>query len=282
MRTRAERLHGRELNTGHKAVRYRDHHLRSPRRLNIENTDMDNFLDSVTSKGRKVKERLKGKKGKKDKAGTTIAEESISSSSSFLRPAPHIAATGHDGEGSGASADTRQVHSRDRSPQPEAVPVGGGDDDGEVKEADVGEKAVGQSHSGLEPNVEIDVGGEPDPTEVEPLVPSPSTPILHGGKPECTCMRLFHLLYLIVPSDNTPESSTAPDKVPDVVGTDGSAETGPTVSEEKSNWKSTAVAAAKLLLRGVRDSADALGPLKSVAGGLCFILENYEVRFAPW
>ena len=36
-------------------------------------------------------------------------------------------------------------------------------------------------------------------------------------------------------------------------------------------------ATAKLLLRGVRDTADAFGPLKSVAGGLCFILENYEV-----
>ena len=48
--------------------------------------------------------------------------------------------------------------------------------------------------------------------------------------------------------------------------------------EHKSNWKSTASASAKLLLCGVRDSADAFGPLKSVAGGLCFILENCEVR----
>ena len=36
---------------------------------------------------------------------------------------------------------------------------------------------------------------------------------------------------------------------------------------------------AKLLLRTVRDSADAFPPLKSVAGGLCFILDNYEVWF---
>ena len=42
-------------------------------------------------------------------------------------------------------------------------------------------------------------------------------------------------------------------------------------------WKSTASASAKLLLRGVNESADALGPLKSVAGGLCFILDNCEV-----
>ena len=51
--------------------------------------------------------------------------------------------------------------------------------------------------------------------------------------------------------------------------------------ENRPGWKSTASASAKLLLRGVRDSADAFGPLKSVAGGLCFILENYEVRHPP-
>ena len=47
--------------------------------------------------------------------------------------------------------------------------------------------------------------------------------------------------------------------------------------EKKPGWKSTASSSAKLLLRGVRDSVDAFGPLKSVAGGLCFILENCEV-----
>ena len=59
---------------------------------------------------------------------------------------------------------------------------------------------------------------------------------------------------------------------------------GPSASadENKSGWKSTASASAKLLLRGVRDSADAFGPLKSVAGGLCFILENCEVRPLPY
>lgn len=51
-----------------------------------------------------------------------------------------------------------------------------------------------------------------------------------------------------------------------------------TADESKSNWKSTVSATAKLFLRGVRDSADAFGPLQSVAGGLCFILENCEVQ----
>ena len=92
---------------------------------------------------------------------------------------------------------------------------------------------------------------------------------------------LPHPFCLIVPSDNT-EPSTSPERVPEVVITDQSTKPGPAASEEKSNWRSTAVAAAKLLLRGVRDSADAFGPLKSVAGGLCFVLDNYEVRLALW
>ena len=54
---------------------------------------------------------------------------------------------------------------------------------------------------------------------------------------------------------------------------------GAAAGEDGSDWKATVSASAKLLLRGVRDSADTFGPLKSVAGGLCFILENYEVRF---
>ena len=53
-------------------------------------------------------------------------------------------------------------------------------------------------------------------------------------------------------------------------------------ANKKSDWKSTAYASAKLLLYGVRDSADAFGPLKTVAGGLCFILENCEVRSSPY
>ena len=74
----------------------------------------------------------------------------------------------------------------------------------------------------------------------------------------------LRLLYLIVLSPS---------------GNVDTAESGSTVNK-KSDWKSTAFATAKLLLRGVRDSADAFGPLKSVVGGLCFILENCEVRLS--
>ena len=51
--------------------------------------------------------------------------------------------------------------------------------------------------------------------------------------------------------------------------------------ESESDWKTTASASAKSLLRGVDSSSDAFGPLKSVAGGLCFILENCEVWLPP-
>ena len=51
-----------------------------------------------------------------------------------------------------------------------------------------------------------------------------------------------------------------------------------TTSERESDRKSTPPAAAKLLLRRVRDSVVAIGILKSVVGCLCFILENREVR----
>ena len=59
-------------------------------------------------------------------------------------------------------------------------------------------------------------------------------------------------------------------------------EQGAAADDNGSDWKATVSASAKFILRGVRDSADAFDPLKSVAGGLCFFLENYEVWFAPW
>ena len=51
-----------------------------------------------------------------------------------------------------------------------------------------------------------------------------------------------------------------------------------TTPKDESGWKSTAVSAAKLFLRTVERASDAFPPLKSVAGGLCAILDNCEVR----
>ena len=61
-----------------------------------------------------------------------------------------------------------------------------------------------------------------------------------------------------------------------------SVEPGASADESGLDWGSTVSSTAKLLLRGVRDSADAFAPLKSVAGGLCFILENCEVSSLPY
>ena len=79
---------------------------------------------------------------------------------------------------------------------------------------------------------------------------------------------------LIFPSATTV-TSAVPDPVQEVLHPNKSEPN--TADEGKSNWKSTASATAKLVLRAVRDSADAFPPLKSVAGGLCYILENCEV-----
>ena len=62
-------------------------------------------------------------------------------------------------------------------------------------------------------------------------------------------------------------------------GSDSEDENAGASAADRPDLGPTATSSAKLILRGVRDSADAFGPLKSVAGGLCFILENYEVRY---
>ena len=83
--------------------------------------------------------------------------------------------------------------------------------------------------------------------------PASASSISHGGESEGT-QTAQHVLR---PNESVPSAT----------------------DENKSDQGKSAVSAtAKFLLRGVRESADVFGPLKSVAGGLCFILENCEVR----
>ena len=85
------------------------------------------------------------------------------------------------------------------------------------------------------------------------------------------------MLPLIAFPDNIlTDDSAVPDHIQEPLSPDQSEPN--TTNENKFDWKSTASASAKLLLRGVSDSADVFGPLKSVAGDLWFILENREVR----
>jgi len=55
---------------------------------------------------------------------------------------------------------------------------------------------------------------------------------------------------------------------------------GAATSKDESEWKHTVSSAAKLTLRTVKEASDAFPPLRSIAGGLCAILDNCEVRSA--
>jgi len=135
---------------------------------------MDNMFDSLSKKGRKLKDRLRGKKHKLDKTGANTPGEIAGSSGSLLRPEPRITAGGCGGEGNRTSTDVQRDLSRDQSTQQEPMPAGGDDGARQRGEADVDEKEVSQSHSRPDPDVEVVVGIGAS-REVERVYPSPST-----------------------------------------------------------------------------------------------------------
>ena len=67
------------------------------------------------------------------------------------------------------------------------------------------------------------------------------------------------------------DTSVLPNYGPEAALPDKTPELNATTDEKKSDR------ATSELLRGVRDSTGAPGPLKSVAGYLCFILDNCQV-----
>ena len=228
---------------------------------------------------KKIKHRLTGSKHKPGGTQTDAGGKRVDATGSLPRPEPHVVVGGgHDQEGSGANVVGGHVFSTNQPPQPdEPVPVPArGSEDQEEGDASVDEGKDSQGYlagSGLRRE-----GGGADEGKVEQVHPPPSTPsLVPGGKPDGMWMRLSRFLPLTIPKDTT-DTSTNPDHAPKVLRPDESAEPGAAADTKKSNWKSTASTTAKLLLRGVRDSADAFGPLKSVAGGLCFVLENCEVQ----
>jgi len=86
---------------------------------------------------------------------------------------------------------------------------------------------------------------------------------------------LFSVLLLMGPAGNVG-SPAVPDQVQDALSS-GKGEPNATDENRFELWRSAASATVKLLLRAVKESADAFPPLKSAVGGLCFILDNYEV-----
>ena len=115
------------------------------------------------------------------------------------------------------------------------------------------------SHS--TPHVQDPKGTQTAPSQTTHLTPSPRV----------TDRSMIDPIQSL-PSHTQREQSGSPE---DVTEQDAA-------GESKSNLGSLVVSAAKLTLRGVKEAADAFPPLKAVAGGLCFILDNCEVRFVSY
>ena len=235
---------------------------------------MDDIRKSFSKLKKDFKHRVGGKKRGPDRAAANTAEEGAGSSASHLRPGPRA-------EGDGISTDGSQACSR--GPSPHLQPMAAEEDrldDPQRKEVDVGEKTGIRSHSRPDPDVE-NAGGSGPSREIKRTSSPPSvTPIAPRQEPDSTWMLSTRRSCLIILLDNADTHAIA-DRVQRDTHPDENAEPAAAANEKKPSWKSTAFATAKLLLRGVRDSADAFGPLKSVAGGLCFILENCEVWSGP-
>ena len=220
---------------------------------------------------------LRGKKQAPDRAGADVAGERVSSSVSLLQPGSGVEASGHNEEGARISADISQL----RSKRPSPIPADEGRrDELHRKEAGVDEKEGSKRDLSLDPDVGVAAGSEPNPEGKRAYSPLPVTSVPRDQESACTLTLPLHLLCLITPSRNAGIFAV-PDHMQKELHHDETAKSDAPTNEKKSSWKSIAYTTAKLLLQGVRDSADAFGPLKSVAGGLCFILENCEVSFFP-
>jgi len=211
---------------------------------------MDEIRGSLLKVKKGIRDRIKGSRRKPGRTRDDASGEGTSSTSSLPQPEPHAVVGGsHDRESHGAGAEEREASQRSLHP-------------------DVDPEVTVQSGPSMEGSY---AGGK----KTDRVNPPPPTPVIsRSGEPDSTWRRLIQSLPLILPLD--PADSATPDHVQEVFSPSQSDSSA--ADEKKSNWKSTASTTAKLLLYGVRDSADAFGPLKSVAGGLCFILENCEVR----
>ena len=234
---------------------------------------MDDVRKSLSKLKEGFKHRIGGKKRGQDKAVANTAGERTGSPTSLPRPSPRV----EDGI---TTADVSQAHPIDPPSHPEPTAVDKDRLDDPQREVDVGEKEVSRSRSSLDPDVVGAAGSGPSREIKQTSSPPPVTSIAPKQEPDGTWTPSPRLLCLITVLDNTV-TPAVPDRVQPDPRSDENVEPSDAANEKKSSWKSTALSTAKLLLRGVRDSADAFGPLKSVAGGLCFILENCEVWLSP-
>ena len=236
---------------------------------------MDEMRKSLSKLKKGFKHRLGGKKREADRTGENAAGEIASSSLSPTRPDLRVTASVPGEERGKISTDTLQAHSRDQ-PQLKPVQADEGDGNPQGREADVDEKGANQSHLRLGPEAGGTVEGRPSQEIKRASSPLFVASVPPKQEPDSPWTLSPHQLFLITLLGNA-NTTAIPDRVQGDPRPDENAEPSAISNEKKLSWKSTAFATAKLLLRGVRDSADAFGPLKSVAGGLCFILESCEV-----
>ena len=246
---------------------YHDHHLRRP---DIDILDMDDIRKSFSKLKKDFKHRVGGKKRGQDGAGADTTEERAGSPAPSLRSGPRV----EEGE---ISSGISQSYSADPSPHPEPTTADEDRlDDPQGEEVDVDERGLSRGRLSPNPDVESAAGSGPgrevgwasSPLSVIPIAPKQEPDGMWTLSPRQLC------LIALVDKVDTP---SVPHRAQGDPRPDENLEPSTIPNEKKSSWKTTASATAKLLLRGVRDSADAFGPLKSVAGGLCFILENFEV-----
>ena len=167
-------------------------------------------------------------------------------------------------------------------PEPQVIAGDGEEDDQGGGEAGVDGREGSQRYSHLDSAIEVVVGSGPGPGRDDAdedgehfysQSSTHSTP--HRREPDSMWTSPFRLLLLIIPSDNIG-TSTAPECISEALYPDKRVEPSAATDENRSDQRSTSSAMA-LLLRGVRDSLNGFGPLKSIAGSLCFILENCDV-----
>ena len=147
---------------------------------------MDDIRNSFSRLKKDFKHRLGGKKRAPGGAGAEAAGERPGSPASLPQPDPRIIASRHDEEGGRVDADQSQDRSKDLSPQPESMPATEGRENPEGREVGVDEKEVNRSHSHLDPDVGVAVGGGSSREIKRTSSPPSVTPILPKQGPDST------------------------------------------------------------------------------------------------
>jgi len=212
-----------------------------------------------------------------DGEGDEIDADEPNPANPLPRPDPHTVVG--DGEGSEADTDAQQARSMDRPPQPdesESVPANRRESDKSGGKADVDEMELGQGSevevgAGSEPGGEWSEDNREEGEEFDSSSSAPSTP--RSGEPDGMRTRQLWSPPLTISSDNI--NTTVPDHAPEGPYPDVSVEQSAATNETMLGGGSTSVTVKLLCV--VRDSVNGFGPLKSIARGLCLVLENCGV-----